>query len=107
MDKKKIALTTVGIAVTGLGVLYLISGMEPQMYSGKWFDTISDELLKEERENIRKKFCSAGSDYDLAGRLQKLLWRFDKEISKRAWAGEVPTGPSYHREHGFNLYKPD
>ena len=31
---------------------------------------------------------------------------FDKVKSDRDWAGLKPQGPAYHREHGFNLYKP-
>jgi len=107
MDVKKTALTVAGCVIAGVGLVKVISGMEPQKYSSKWFNTVSDKVLKEEREVVRQKFCSAGSDFDLAGRLQNLLWIFDKELSKRAWGSEKPHGPSYHREHGYNLYKPD
>ena len=39
--------------------------------------------------------------------LWSLMQLLDKKISEREWAGKIPTGPSYHREHGYNLYKPD
>lgn len=107
MDKGKVALAVAGIAITGVEIWRLISGLEPQKYSSKWFEKTSDAVLKEEREVIRKKYCNAGTDCDLAGKMQNLLWRIDKELSKRAWDGEVPTRPSYHREHGYGLYKPD
>jgi hypothetical protein len=36
-----------------------------------------------------------------------LMSRLDKKISNLEWSGKTPSGPAYHREHGFNLYKPD
>lgn len=69
------------------------------------FDTVSDEVLNAEREVVRKQYCTAGDDFSLAVSLQNLLNRFDNVLSKRAWGGETPHGPSYHREHGYNLLK--
>lgn len=76
-------------------------------YSSRWFETMSDEDLKAEREVVRQAFCSCGNDYSKAGRLQNLLWRFDEELSKRAWGDEKPHAPSYHREHGWYLPNDD
>ena len=94
-------------AVLGTVVLSKIFGDEPRKYSGKWFDTVSDEVLSEEREIVRQKYCSSGDDFSLAVNLESLLRVFDSVMSKRAWAGREPQPPSYHREHGLNLYKPD
>ena len=80
---------------------------ERNMYSPKWFKSASDSVLHSERERVRLAYCSSGNDMSLATQLENLLSRFDKELSNRAWAGQTPSGPSYHREHGFNLYKPD
>lgn len=80
---------------------------ERNMYSPKWFKSTSDSVLHTERERVRLAYCSSGNDMSLATQLENLLSRFDKELSDRAWAGQTPRGPSYHREHGFNLYKPD
>lgn len=77
------------------------------IYSTKWFDTISDEVLDTEREKVRIAYCSSGSDFSEASRLQNLLWRFDKEMSKRAWGDETPHAPSIHREHGWYLPNDD
>ena len=95
----------VGIATTGIGIYKLLSEKEPQKYSSKWFDTVSDEILNVEREIVRKQYCSAGDDFSSAVVLQKLLYRFDCVLSKRLWGGEIPHYPSYHREHGYNLFK--
>lgn len=80
---------------------------EADLYSAKWFDTASDEMLNTEREKVRFAYCSSGDNMIEAGRLQNLLWRFDKELSKRAWDDEVPHAPSIHREHGRYLPNDD
>lgn len=77
------------------------------MYSSKWFETVTDEVLSTEREKVRLAYCSSGEDFLEADRLQKLLWRFDKEMSKRAWGDKIPHAPSIHREHGWYLPNDD
>ena len=77
------------------------------LYSSKWFDTVSDEVLDTEREKVRIAYCSSGSDFIEASRLQNLLWRFDREMSKRAWGDETSHAPSIHREHGWYLSNDD
>lgn len=81
MNIKKIIGVGVGLVATGFGVYKLLSKTEPQKYSSTWFETVSDEVLNTEREIVRKQYCSAGD--------------------------EIPHGPSYHREHGYNLVKED
>ena len=71
------------------------------LYSSKWFETVSDADLELEREKIRVAYCSSGGDFEAATALQNLLWRFDKEMSKRAWGDETPHAPSISREHGW------
>ena len=105
MDIKKIVVVGFGFLATGLGVYKLLSGNEPQKYSSKWFETISDEILETEREVIRKQFCSAGDNFSLAVSLQNLLFRFDSELRNRSGEDKISYGPSYHREHGYNLFK--
>ena len=73
------------------------------MYSSKWFETVTDETLNTEREKVRLAYCSSGNNFSEASRLQNLLWRFDKEMNKRAWGDEIPHAPSIHREHGWYL----
>ena len=77
------------------------------MYSSKWFETITDEALSTEREKVRLAYCSSGDNFSETSRLQNLLWRFDKEMSKRAWGDEIPHAPSIHREHGRYLPNDD
>lgn len=77
------------------------------MFSAKWFDTVTDEVLSAEREKVRLAYCSSGDNFSEACRLQNLLWRFDKEMSKRAWGDEIPHAPSIHREHGWYLPNDD
>ena len=107
MNVKKTLGIGIGAVIAGLGAYKYFTGKEPQKYSNKWFDTVSDEVLKTEREVVRKQFCSAGDDFSLAVRLENLLRVFDSVLSKRAWGDETPHGPGYHREYGYNLYKDD
>lgn len=77
------------------------------LYSSKWFEKATDAELDLEREKVRLEYCSPGDDFEAASRLQNLLWRFDKEMSKRAWGDEIPHGSSIHREHGWYLPNDD
>lgn len=77
------------------------------MYTSKWFEAVTDETLSTEREKIRLAYCSSGDSFLETSRLQNLLWRFDKEMSKRAWGDEIPHAPSIHREHGWYLSNDD
>lgn len=74
-----------------------------ELYSTKWFDTATDAELNFEREKVRQAFCSSGKDFQAASHLQNLLWRFDDEMSKRAWGDEIPHSTTIHREHGWYL----
>lgn len=80
---------------------------EANIYSDKWFDTMTDEALSTEREKVRLAYCASGDNPLETSRLEKLLWRFDREMSKRAWGDETPHGPSFHREHGWYLPNDD
>lgn len=111
MNKKVISTATVCVVAVaagiGLGIYKALGGKSPQQYSSKWFKTMSDEVLNAEREIVREKWCSSGNDSYMATMLEKLLHLFDSELSKRAWGDEIPHGPSYHKEHGYNLFKKD
>lgn len=102
--KKVIGVAGTCGAVLGVVVLSKLFGGEPRKYSDKWFDTVSDEVLDEEREIVRKKSYSMGDDFPVA---ERLIRKFNSVMSARDWAGEEPQPPSYHREDGHNLYKPD
>lgn len=80
---------------------------ERNMYSPKWFKSVSDSVLRTEREHVQLAYRSSGNDLSAATQLKNLLSRFDEELNSRDWAGQTPRSPGYHREHGFNLYKPD
>lgn len=77
------------------------------MYSSKWFETVSDAELEVEREKVRLAYCSSGDNFSEACALERLLSRFDREMSKRAWGDEIPHAPSIHREHGWYLPNDD
>ena len=76
-------------------------------FGKKWFGSASDSELETEREKVRQEYCSSGDDLEKASKLQEELWRFDEEMSKRAWGDEKPKAPSTHREHGWYLPNDD
>lgn len=78
-----------------------------EIYNSKWLTTATDAELDIEREKVRVAYCSSGTDDHAASFLQNLLWRFDEEISKRAWGDESPHAPTIHREHGWYLPNDD
>ena len=63
--------------------------------------------LKDARDLTHKEFLSHTTNDEYREDLWRLLSVFDKKISDLEWNGKVPCGPAYHREHGYNLYKPD
>ena len=80
---------------------------KPSTYSSKWFETVTDEVLSNEREKVRLAYCCSGENFSEACRLERLLGLFDKEMGKRAWAGKIPCPPTIHREHGWYLPNDD
>lgn len=92
----------------GAGI-FLLMKREPEKYSDKWFQTLSREELDVEREKIQKQWGSTGGDYSLGVRLQNLLYRFNDEMRLRDYGDLKREEHKYppHREHGWNLYKPD
>ncbi len=90
-----------GVGILGITFLALLNDDTNEKYSNKWFDKLSDEELENEREAVRQEWCSPkGSD-----RTQKLLVRFDKEISKRKWNHVDGSDYKYpkKREHGWYI----
>lgn len=94
------------VAVVAYGAYKVFSNKKPSKYSVEWIKELTDKEWNAEREIIRQKFCNP--KYDDATRIgfQNLLRLFDKVKSDRDWADIKPQGPTYHREHGYNLYKP-
>ena len=107
MKAKNVVFSLITAGLAGLGLYKALGGGKIEKYSSKWFDTVSNEVLNAEREVVRKEFCASGNNFSKAVRLENLLRLFDKVISSRAWDGKTPQAPSYPREHGHNLYKPD
>ena len=73
----------------------------------RWFDKASLTELKAERDRIHTKYMNYTINDEHRVFLRNLLPKFDKRIHELEWDGKTPSGPAYHREHGFNLYKPD
>ena len=107
MKKTNIISSVVGSAV---GIAFIASSIyyykNPPKYSKKWIYNLNDDAWEIERELVRKKYASPDYSTDQKIGFKSLLDLFDKVKSSKVWAGQTPSGPSCHREHGYNLYKP-
>lgn len=81
--------------------------IKPPKYSLNWIKLLTDSEWAAEREIVRQQYTNPKLDIDFRSKLWNILYLFDKVKSERDWAGKTPHGPAFHREHGFNLYKPD
>ena len=107
MDKRgKIILGLGSLAVVTLGVCKGLSNKEPAKYSLKWIKRLSDEGWEVERKIVQDKVLNPNLDIPIRETCLDILKKFDKVKSDRDWAGQIPYGPAYSREHGRNLYKP-
>lgn len=96
----------VGIAaIFELGRRWL--NLPPPKYSRSWIQSLTDEQWGIEREIVRKNSCNSMLSDSEITYWERLRHLFDEVMSERKWAGRTPTAPSYPREHGHNLYKPD
>lgn len=100
---KKAVIVGFGIVATALGITKIVSGKAPAKFSIKWFDSLSEADLNDEREIVRKAYCLSGNDYNLAVHLQNLLGLFDKELSKRASGDCTDYGFPVHSGDGWYL----
>ena len=74
-------------------------------YSYLWFKKASVQELEVEREKVRQAYCSSSGD--MTGRLQNLLFLFDKEISKKTLSSADEYIYPPKREHGWYLQNDD
>ena len=108
MDKKSV----LGIGISGglllvFGLMKRYITLEPEKYSLKWLQGLSDEDLEKERENVRLEFCSSGSDFEKGARLQHLLGMFDYVLRERKTTDHKENNSPRHREHGWYLPEDD
>ncbi len=107
--RKDILIATGVIGAIGTTVLTIL-GVKYYWNSSafeRWFKKAPLDELKTVRDNIHSEYMKHTVNDEYRQSLWNLLPRLDKKISEIEWAGKTPTGPSYHREHGYNLYKPD
>ena len=95
---------TVGTAVLNvLGVKYYWNATAFE----RWFKKAPLDELKTVRDNVHSEYMKHTINDEYRESLWNLLPRLDKKIREIEWAGKIPSSPSYPREHGHNLYKPD
>ena len=107
--RKGIFLAT-GIAGTLFTVVLTILGVKYYWNSTsfeRWFKKAPLDELNTVRDNVHAEYMKHTVNDEYRESLKGLLDRLDDKIRKMQWGGKTPTGPAYHREHGYNLYKPD
>ena len=105
-NKNKIILGLGSLIVVALGAYKSLSNKEPSKYSLEWIKRLSDKEWDAERKIVQDNFNNPDLDISIRERCCDLLKKFDKVKSDKDWAGQIPYGPAYSREHGRNLYKP-
>ena len=99
------------VAIAGLMIagklIKKVVNMPPPKYSIPWIRGLSDDEWAREREIVRQKSCDSSLSLGAITEWENLRNLFDKIKSEKDWAGRTPAAPSYPREHGHNLYKPD
>ena len=73
----------------------------------RWFRNAPLDELKTVRNDVYSEYLKHTVNDEYRESLWNLLPRLDKKIREIEGAGKNLTGPVYHREHGYNLYKPD
>ena len=73
----------------------------------RFLNDSSIDMIRSKRDEVHNEYLSYTKNDNYRNGLYKLLEVLDTEIRKRECAGKVPSPPSYPREHGHNLYKPD
>ncbi len=94
--------SSVAVLLSGIGVYYLSDNIKNNVS----LRDLSDEELSQIRSDLQQKYRYA-KDLKEADKLFWDMAKIDDIMSERAWGGETPRGPGYHREHGFNLLKDD
>ena len=103
---KKIVLGLGGVALTVVGLSVLSNG-GPVKYSPAWIKRLTDAEWASEREILRQQYTNPKYDDATRNEARRLMDMFDRVISKKINSVTENCGPGYHREHGYNLYKPD
>ena len=103
--KKEIILVSSIIGIIGITALAVLGINYKSL--GKWLKKASLEDLKEARNNTHSEWMTHTTNDEYRDNLWRLMQLLDKKIREREQAGKTQIGPAYHREHGYNLYKPD
>ncbi|MCI5575140.1 MAG: hypothetical protein MR379_06160 [Clostridiales bacterium] len=94
----------VGVAILSIfGVKYIWNDSSFE----RWFKKAPLDDLKTVRGNVHSEYINHTVNDEYRESLWSLMSRLDKKISDLEWEGKTPVGPAYHREDGYNLYKPD
>ncbi len=73
----------------------------------RWLSTAPLQEIEKVRGKIQAEYMNPKVSLERKTQICDLFSVFDNAIEKRKWAGQPYVGPSYHREHGFGLYKQD
>lgn len=104
--KNKLIVTTGVIVVTVasvLGIEYYLN--HPSLK--RMLEKTSTKELEEKRNSIHNEYLSYTENDEYRSGLWNLITIIDREIRSRYEPSQDSISHTYHREHGYNLYKPD
>ena len=106
-ENKKGIFITIGIIGGAVLCFFCVKIYIKQPSIDKFLKDSSTSVIKGKRAELHTEYMSYTRNDSYRKELWNMISILDNEIRKRDWAGKVPAGPAYHREHGYNLYKPD
>lgn len=111
VEKNKKQLLIIGGVLATAGLVVIVSNVlgesDPDPYTTRWLEGLSDDELPEEHEKAKIAMRDAHGDWDQACKMDFWRRKIDSEIQRRKWGDTDTYVASPHREHGNNLYKPD
>lgn len=108
--KNGILICTSVVFIIGGGVLASAIGIKKHRESFDVWQLIKNlnlDELKEKIEIVQTEYLNHTVNDDYRDDLSKIMNLINKRIRELEWAGVTPSGPAYHREDGYNLYRPD
>lgn len=99
--KKVIIISGSIFALACMGVLAFL-GFKYSAFD-RFLKKASLEDLQTARDKVQDEWMKHNINDEYRESLQKCREVLDNRISKLQWKGQTPTGPAFHREHGFYL----
>ena len=107
--KKVISITLglIGVTVASVGCFFGIRAYLNYTAFERWLNKASLEELNMGRNKIQNQYFNTNLPDNIRIDLWNAMKIIDIRVDKLRGGNREYVGPSYYREHGYNLYKPD